>query len=297
MARSQFTLRLQALREQAGLSQSKLAQLAGLSHSCVSSLEAGTRRPSHGTIEKLARALGMSREELLGDIPCHPRKRGPQRLRKHRAALQRLLPRCRPARVACTLRQAFKAACERCKLGVTLVERVEKGGRRPTGFWTALKHLAEILNSPEQLFVLHMLDAGADLEDLVPWDIGFERPLVCSPLRRWLALVLLVDGVYRVMFPQAGVTTRPGRYRTLDVLVAVVASDCSVWVDSEIDGPGHEGRKAQDAKRDEEVALKVMRIPVREVERPDFAARFVRSTLGRLPQTAGKRPGSRRRVA
>lgn len=288
---------MQALREQAGLSQSKLAQLAGLSHSCVSSLEAGTRRPSGGTVEKLARALGMSREEFVGDAPCSPRKRGPKRLHKHRAALQRLLPRCRPVRIPCTLRQAFKAACERCKLGVALVEEIEKGGRRPPGFWIALKHLAEILSSPEQLFVLHMLEAGADLEDLVPWDIGFERPLVCSPLRRWIALVLLVDGVYLVMFPQAGVTTKPGRYRTIDVLMAVVATDCSLWVDSEIDGPEHERRKELDARRDEEVALTVMRIPVREVERPDFASRLIKAALGRLPQSAGKRPGPRRSAA
>lgn len=59
--------RLATLRQARGISQSALAKRAGLTRAAVSHLEAGTRtRPMADTVARLARALGVSIEELLG---------------------------------------------------------------------------------------------------------------------------------------------------------------------------------------------------------------------------------------
>ena len=60
-----FAARLKNLRERAGLSQYRLAQLAGMRSQQVNHLEAGKRRdPAWSTVQKLARALAVSTEEL-----------------------------------------------------------------------------------------------------------------------------------------------------------------------------------------------------------------------------------------
>jgi transcriptional regulator with XRE-family HTH domain len=55
-----FADRLKALRSRAALSQSQLAERAGLGVSTVQQFEYGLREPSYGTLVKLARALGVS---------------------------------------------------------------------------------------------------------------------------------------------------------------------------------------------------------------------------------------------
>lgn len=58
--------RLRELREARGLSQSQLAQLVGVDQSDLSHIEAGRHDPRLDTALKLARALGVSVEELVG---------------------------------------------------------------------------------------------------------------------------------------------------------------------------------------------------------------------------------------
>src|SRR4051794_29673071 len=57
-----FAERLKQLREAAGLSQYALAKLTGLSKQAVNKLEAGGREPAWGTIQLLAKALGVTCE-------------------------------------------------------------------------------------------------------------------------------------------------------------------------------------------------------------------------------------------
>lgn len=59
-SRSTFAKRLKALREAAGVSQYKLAELSGLSKQALSQLEKGDREPSWETVQKLARGLGVT---------------------------------------------------------------------------------------------------------------------------------------------------------------------------------------------------------------------------------------------
>lgn len=54
-----FADRLKALREAAGISQYRLAQLAGISKQNVSRLELGRSEPSWETVQALARALRL----------------------------------------------------------------------------------------------------------------------------------------------------------------------------------------------------------------------------------------------
>jgi transcriptional regulator with XRE-family HTH domain len=60
-----FGNRLREVREKAGISQEKLAELAGLHRTYVSSVERGKRNISLQNIERLAAALGVSMKELM----------------------------------------------------------------------------------------------------------------------------------------------------------------------------------------------------------------------------------------
>jgi ribosome-binding protein aMBF1 (putative translation factor) len=60
-----FGKRLREIRTRKGISQEKLAELAGLHRTYVSSVERGERNISLINIENLANALGVSMAELM----------------------------------------------------------------------------------------------------------------------------------------------------------------------------------------------------------------------------------------
>jgi DNA-binding XRE family transcriptional regulator len=60
-----IALKLRALREERGLTQKEAAQLAGVSQWTVSHLESGKGAPYMPTVTKIARAYGVSLEELV----------------------------------------------------------------------------------------------------------------------------------------------------------------------------------------------------------------------------------------
>lgn len=64
--------RVHTLRTRAGLSQAELAEAAGMSGSYVSLIEAGQRMPRREAIDRLSRALHVTRAELLGSVPANP---------------------------------------------------------------------------------------------------------------------------------------------------------------------------------------------------------------------------------
>ncbi len=61
-----FAERLKAVRELRGLSQTQLAEKAGLPASSVSHFEAGARKPSFDNLKRLAEALDVTTDYLLG---------------------------------------------------------------------------------------------------------------------------------------------------------------------------------------------------------------------------------------
>lgn len=61
-----FRRRLRAARELRGLNQTDLAQRSGLQQSAVSHYETGTRRPSFTNLRKLAEAMDVTADYLIG---------------------------------------------------------------------------------------------------------------------------------------------------------------------------------------------------------------------------------------
>jgi transcriptional regulator with XRE-family HTH domain len=71
-----FGEKLQRLREQAGLSQSGLADKAGLSVRSIQNWEQGHRGPSAQAVLALAKALGIAAEDLLGELKRRGKRKG-----------------------------------------------------------------------------------------------------------------------------------------------------------------------------------------------------------------------------
>jgi transcriptional regulator with XRE-family HTH domain len=65
--RVRFGTNLRKTRVDKGISQEALAELAGLHRTYVSSVERGERNVTLATVEKLARALGVSMSKLMPD--------------------------------------------------------------------------------------------------------------------------------------------------------------------------------------------------------------------------------------
>jgi len=61
-----LTLRLAELRKRRGWSQAELARRAGVHNSVVNRAERGQTSLTLGTLEKLAKALGISPRSLIG---------------------------------------------------------------------------------------------------------------------------------------------------------------------------------------------------------------------------------------
>ncbi len=62
---SNISKNLRKAREKKGLSQERLARLADVANNTISNLEAGKQNPTLATIKKIARALGITSDELL----------------------------------------------------------------------------------------------------------------------------------------------------------------------------------------------------------------------------------------
>jgi transcriptional regulator with XRE-family HTH domain len=62
-----FASRLSTLRKDAGLSQQELAAAVGAAQSTISQLEAGTRQPSYGLLQAIARPLGVTVGYLISE--------------------------------------------------------------------------------------------------------------------------------------------------------------------------------------------------------------------------------------
>lgn len=54
-------------RTEKGISQNKLAKLAGVSQAGLSAIESSTKSPSISTVERIAKALNVSVAELMGE--------------------------------------------------------------------------------------------------------------------------------------------------------------------------------------------------------------------------------------
>ena len=63
----QFGQRARAIRLKQGLSQGDVAKILGVHRSYISGLERGMRNPSLLTVQKVAKALGVTAEKLISE--------------------------------------------------------------------------------------------------------------------------------------------------------------------------------------------------------------------------------------
>ena len=76
--------RIAQLRKHSHITQVQLAETLGISQPTINAYELGHRRVPVSTLPLLARTLGVSVEELIGEEPSATRKRGPvPKLRQH----------------------------------------------------------------------------------------------------------------------------------------------------------------------------------------------------------------------
>ena len=86
----EFPDRLIRLRKAHRLSQTELARAAGVSQAVISLYERGTNEPAASIVARLAQALGVSTDELLGVKPAKPVSEMDRETRKLWRRLQKL---------------------------------------------------------------------------------------------------------------------------------------------------------------------------------------------------------------
>ena len=78
-----FPVRLRRAREKRGLSQGDLANRASLQASAISHFETGTRKPSFDNLRRLADALEVTTDYLLGRVTDTQALAGADKLHRH----------------------------------------------------------------------------------------------------------------------------------------------------------------------------------------------------------------------
>ncbi|NDD31119.1 MAG: helix-turn-helix domain-containing protein [Proteobacteria bacterium] len=269
---SAFGQRLRQLRTSCSLTLRQLAERTGLSPSHLCAIERGSDQASSKALEALARAYQMTVASLTAGL-WRPSPRSQRKLRTRGTLLRRLFswvpPRLPESTLAVMCREAGFY-----RLGKSLVEQL-RAQRRPAPFWSAAKLYLHGQNGAEQVTSLHLFERAVDLEDIEPQFVRFPRPVVQEPGRRWIALVLEFNGFTILVYPQVTICGLTGQYPTLDFLVCLSDGVSNAYIDLEIDGPGHEGRRFKDAERDVVTGLPVLRVPLPELDRGDFAERLL----------------------
>jgi len=79
----EFAQRLKKAREKRGIGQQQLAEAAFLPPSSISHFESGSRKPSFDNLRRIAAALDVSTDFLLGRVDEMDRVEGAQRLHRH----------------------------------------------------------------------------------------------------------------------------------------------------------------------------------------------------------------------
>jgi len=83
-----FSQRLRAARKMRDLNQGELARRAGLQDSAVSHFETGTRKPSFDNLKRLADALDVTTDYLLGRVDDPAGLAGADRIHRHLGQLK-----------------------------------------------------------------------------------------------------------------------------------------------------------------------------------------------------------------
>ncbi|HXE73130.1 MAG TPA: helix-turn-helix transcriptional regulator [Candidatus Nitrosotenuis sp.] len=282
-----LSLLLRTLRRERGLSQRDLARLTGISAAKLCRFEKGERSPGRQELEELCEALDLSFERVVRGTLWEPPRRGrPARAVEKRVErvfaseeFYALAGQRDFARRLAACRQQFPRRC--AELEKVIDHRSDLG--------KVQRFLADLPcgSGCECLLVLQLVALGAVPARLSPLRLGFPDPRLRDPVSRayvghrlFPALVLELKGLLAVFFPQVPVRTE--RFPCeLDFLVAVHDGRASVWLNLEVDGPGHDG--SRDLPRAEQLGLPTCRLSQAELTHPELPRILERDlrTLGR----------------
>ena len=84
--------RIKKIRKQKGLSQIELGDSIGVSQQVITNYERGLREPNIETLLKIARALDVSLETLIGEKPIKPDDQTSRALQKRFDQIKKLPP-------------------------------------------------------------------------------------------------------------------------------------------------------------------------------------------------------------
>jgi transcriptional regulator with XRE-family HTH domain len=270
-----FGERLRARRDEAGLSLRQLGALCGMRCGQIQRYECGDRCPDRAIVQRLAAALKLDLDSLVGGTNWHcdldARSWYPNTCGLSAAFGKRDYA---PER-RCATSVRLKAASE---LNPDAFRRLEQAILRRSDLPAARAFLAAASfdSGPEGLAAMQFL-AGDSLPcSGHPQQLGFRKVRVverksgdivgdCPVPALWQRL----GGVDCVIIPR--VSLRPAKVTyTVDFLVGVKGTRKTHWFLLEVDGAGH--RSADDPLRDKELDMHVLRFDESELGRPDFLA-------------------------
>jgi transcriptional regulator with XRE-family HTH domain len=84
--------RIRRIRKQKGLSQTDLGELIGVSQQVITNYERGAREPNVEILLKIAGALGVTIEALIGEKSFKPEDMTPRALQKRFELIKKLPP-------------------------------------------------------------------------------------------------------------------------------------------------------------------------------------------------------------
>ncbi|MBM3464576.1 MAG: helix-turn-helix transcriptional regulator [Armatimonadetes bacterium] len=228
--------RTKDVRMMRGLTQYQMAQMMDTAQSHVCAVELGRARPSLRFLTRMARALVMTVDELLGVVAYEPRKPGPgpsiPTSKPSGSELHDAFVKVPEAQATASLQVAYRRAQDTA-LGRQRLVAVHARSRNPRKFWNGVKLLAEGQDGHQQSLTLALLERGT-LREIAPASCGLPNAVVSEPGRPWLAVVVAVKSGFLLFYPRLAVALR-GEYHTLDFMVAASIDGHRAYFDLAVD--------------------------------------------------------------
>lgn len=266
MRHNNIGAKIRQARETAQLSQLSLCEKTQISSARLSQFENGYRFPNRQEWERLSQSL------FLGPFPVRCKLPIPQK----RWAADSPLPASPERPFAVRLAAAWSVFGEELEQLKALV-RARKDFRMCYEFLES----AGLDSGDEAFFFLKLLAEGATPCAFSLLRAGYRTYPVIEPSTKQVLgdvrhpCLELIDGRQDcLIFPQISLLVANRVYR-LDALVCARCPQRRLWVDVEIDGPGHDFM--QDRRREHQLKLPTVRLSRSELYAPNLAASLLTS--------------------
>ncbi len=265
MSHNNIGARIKLARETVQLSPASLCTKSQMSSARLTQLEKGHRFPSREEWKELSRHIS------LGPYPARCKLPAPQ----ERWAAD--LPRSSTPERSLTVRLASARATFE-----TEFERLELVVQSRKDFRACREFLESTAldSGDEAFFYLRLLAEGALPCAFSPLRAGYRTfPVIDSDTRRVVGdvrrpcLELIDEQQESLIFPQVPLLVANRIFR-LDALVCARCPRQRIWIDLEIDGPGHDF--TQDRRRELQLRMPTLRVGRSQLSEPNFIANLVR---------------------